>query len=180
MLSFGGTKKQANVELKGMLSSSHSYNKMLIERAATPGSFSAIGEMDISGTASSTFPFTYLDTKPENGVNYYRICLVSTTANIQEISNTVMVKMDNTRKDLEVVNTLVQESDPVLTIRSIEDNEADLQIVDMSGRVVNKIRAGLTSGFNNIRLPGFNTAKGYFVVMAKTKGETVSQKILVQ
>jgi hypothetical protein len=77
-LSFSGAKKQSGVELKGMLSSSHSYNKMIIERTTSVSSFSYIGEMDISGSASSTFPFTFLDTQPESGVNYYRIRLVNT------------------------------------------------------------------------------------------------------
>jgi hypothetical protein len=136
--------------------------------------------MDISGTATSTFAFTYLDTRPENGVNYYRIRLSNTTVNIQEISNTLMVKMDNNQKDLEVINTLVQGSNPVLNIKSLEDNEADLQVSDLSGRIVNNTKTRLYNGFNNINLAGFNTARGYFVLVVKTKSNTISQRILVQ
>jgi hypothetical protein len=180
MLSLSGSKKQNGVELKGMLSSSHSYNKMIIERATSPSTFSYIGEMDISGTASAVYPFTYLDTRPENGVNYYRIRLISTIINIQEISNTLMVKMDNNQKDIEVVNTLVQSSNPVLTIRSPEDTEAELQVADMSGRIINNAKTRLNNGFNNINLTGFNTARGYFVLVIKTKNKMLSQKILVQ
>ena len=106
-LSFSGAKNQNCVELKGILSSSHSYNKMIIERTTSTTAFSYIGEMDISGTESSTFPFTFLDTRPENGVNYYRIRLVNSLTNIQEISNTLMVKKDNDRNDLEVINTFL-------------------------------------------------------------------------
>jgi hypothetical protein len=180
MLSLSGTKKQNAVELKGMLSSSHSYNRMIIERAASPSSFSYIGEMDISGTASSTFSFTYTDYKAENGVNYYRIRLISTIINIQEISNTLMVKMDNNQKYPEIINTIVQGSSPVLTIRSPEDIEADLQVADMSGRIFSNTQTRLNNGFNNINLSGFNTAKGYFVIMVRTKSKTFSQRILVQ
>jgi hypothetical protein len=180
MLSLSGSKKQNGVELKGMLSSNHSYNKMIIERATSPGVFGYIGEMDISGTATSTFAFTYLDTRPENGVNYYRIRLSNTTVNIQEISNTLMVKMDNNQKDLEVINTLVQGSNPVLNIKSLEDNEADLQVSDLSGRIVNNTKTRLYNGFNNINLAGFNSARGYYVLVVKTKSNTISQRILVQ
>lgn len=180
MLSLSGAKKQNAVELKGLLSSSHSYNKMIIERAAFPGVFGYIGEMNISGTATSAFAFTYLDTRPENGVNYYRIRLLNISTNIQEISNTLMVKMDNNQKDLEVINTLVQGNNPVLNIRSLEDKDADFQVSDMSGRIINNTKARLNNGFNNINLAGVNTARGYFVLVVRTNNNTISQRILVQ
>ena len=180
MLSLSGSKKQNGVELKGLLSSSHSYNKLIIERAASNGVFGVISEMDISGTTASIFAFTYLDTKPENGVNYYRIRLLNAATNIQEISNSLMVKMDNNQKDLEVINTLVQGSHPVLSIRSIEDNDADFQVSDMSGRILYNTKTRINNGFNNINLAGFNTARGYFVLVVKTKNNTISQRILVQ
>jgi hypothetical protein len=181
MLSFSGAKKQNSVELKGILSSSHSYNKMIIERT-TPSApfFLNIGEMDISGTATSNFAFTFLDTHPETGVNYYRIRLVSTTSNIQEISNTLMVKTDNSQQDMEVINTLVQSGKPMLSIRSRNDQEADLQFTDMSGRIVQNTKTKLNSGFNNISLLGLNTAKGYYILVVSTKNNTISRKIMVQ
>jgi hypothetical protein len=179
-LSFSGAKKQNGVELKGMLSSSHSYNKMIIERTSSTAAFSYIGEMDISGTASSTFPFTFLDTRPENGVNYYRIRLVNSITNIQEISNTLMVKTDNDQNDLEVINTFLRGGNAVLSIRSLEDKEADLQLADLSGRIVNHSKTKLNSGFNNINLPGFNNVKGYFVLVVRTKNNSISQKIMIQ
>lgn len=180
MLSLSGARKHNDVELKGLLSSSHSYNKMIIERTNSASSFSYIGEMNISGTATSTFPFTFLDTHPENGVNYYRIRLVGTNTNIQEISNTLMVKMDNNQKDLEVINTVVQGSNPVLSIKSQDDKEVDLQIADMSGRTINNTKTKLNSGFNNINLSGLNSAKGYFLLVVRTKNTTISQKLMIQ
>ena len=153
---------------------------MIIERATSPSSFSYIGEMDISGTASAAFQFTYLDTRPENGINYYRIRLIGTNTNIQEISNTLMVKMDNMQKDLEVINTVFQAANPVLSIRSPLDNEAELQVADLSGRLIYNSKTKLNSGFNNISLSGINTARGYFVLVVKTKNKIISKKIMVQ
>ena len=179
-LSFSGAKKQNGVELKGMLSSSHTYTKMIIERTSSSAAFSYIGEMDISGTASSTFPFTFLDTRPENGVNYYRIRLVNTLTNIQEISNTLMVKSETQQNDLEVINTFIRGGNAVLNIRSLEDKEADLQLADLSGRIFANTKTRLNSGFNNINLTGFNNIKGYYVLVVRTKNNAVSQTIMVQ
>ena len=180
MLSLSGAKKQNAVEIKGKLSANHSYDIMIIERAVSPNVFGSIERMDISGKCTTEYSFTFLDTKPENGINYYRIRLVGTNTNIQEISNTLMVKMDNSQKDLEVINTIFQAGNPVLTINSSVDNEADLQVTDFSGRIINRIKTKLNSGFNNVSLPGFNAANGFFVLMITTKNKTISQKIMVQ
>lgn len=181
MLSISGAKKQNGVELKGMLSSSHSYDKMIIERStAQSSSFYYIGEMNISGTSSSTFMFTYLDTKAGNRVNYYRIRLVGSATNIQEISNTIMVKMENDQKDLEVINTIVQGGNPMLSIWSLDDQQADLQFADMSGRVMISAKTNLNSGFNNIYLSGLNTTKGYCVLFVRIKNNNVNKQILIQ
>ena len=180
-LSISGAKKQNGVEIKGILSSSHSYDKIIFERTSSPGSFSYIGEMDISGTATSTFPFTFLDTKPDNGVNYYRIRLVNSNTYIQEISNTLMVKAVIDQQDLEVVNTLLPGGSPVISIRSLEDKEADLQLVDMlSGRIVHTTKTRLNNGFNNINLHGFNNGKGYFMLLVRTENNSISRKIMIQ
>jgi hypothetical protein len=180
MLSLSGAKKQNGVELKGILSASHSYNKMIIERATSLSSFSYIGEMNISGTASSTFQFTYFDNSPENGVNYYRIRLIGTSTNIQEISNTLMVKMDNNPKEMAVINSILNAGNPLLTIQSPADNEADLLLADLSGRIILNLKTKLNSGINNINLPVFGSAKGNFVLVVKTRNSTISKQVVVQ
>ncbi len=180
MLSFSGAKKQNFVELKGLLSPSHSYDKLVIERAVSPNVFGQIGKMDISGIGNSDFNFTFLDTKPENGTNYYRIRLVGTSTNIQEISNTLMVKMENNPKEVAVINSILNRNNPLLTIQSPGDSEADLLLADLSGRIILNIKSKLNSGINNINLPVFGTAKGNFVLVVKTKNNTISKQVMVQ
>jgi hypothetical protein len=180
MLSFSGAKKQSIVELKGTLSASHSYDKLLIERAVAPNVFGLIGKIDITGMGTSQFAFTFQDTRPENGVNYYRVRLVGTNTNIQEISNTLMVKMDHDQKETELINTIIQSGNPVLTISSPVDAIAELTVADLSGRVTFTINTKLNKGFNNINLSGFTAAKGYSIVMIRTNNNTVSQKVIIQ
>ena len=60
MISFSGHTKQNKIELKGTLSASHSYDKMIIERGDVPGVFVTIDEINVSGTASSEFNFNFI------------------------------------------------------------------------------------------------------------------------
>jgi hypothetical protein len=179
MLSLSGKMKNGGVELKGIISSSHSYERLVIEKAAASGVFEYVNEIDISGTTYSGYSFTYLDFRSISGVNYYRIHLLSNKYNLEEISNTLMVKNENSQKELEVINTVVQAGNPMLTIGSLKMTEADLQIFDMSGKIVKKISTRLNSGYNNIILPGFNSEKGYFILLICTGNYILSKKILV-
>lgn len=180
MISFSGSQKQMFVELKGTLSASHSYDKMIIERGETPGSFEKIGEMNIAGTASSTYSFTYEDMTPENGVNYYRIKMMNTNTKVNEITHTLMVKMDNENDGLEVVNTVLQSSSPVITVTSDEEEQASFQTLDIYGRLIKTENTRLNNGTNNITLSSLTNSKGYFVVVVRTKKKVTGWRVLVQ
>jgi hypothetical protein len=180
MLSLSGYEKNDKVELKGVLSASHSYDKLIIERAETIGTFEKTGEINISGTASTEFHFNYLDANPASGVNYYRIKLMNSITKVHEFTSTLMVKMDNDTESLEVINTVVQGSSPVLTVKCNEDDQATFQTVDMNGRLLKTEQFALNNGVNNIRLSGCNDSKGFFVIIVITKKKTISQRVLVQ
>ncbi len=180
MLSLSGYQKQNSIELKGSLSASHSYNRLIIERGEVPGTFEQIGELSIAGTASSEFHFTYQDLNPGSGVNYYRIKLINSHTKVNEITNTLMIKMDNDTKDLEIINTVIQSANPVITIKSMEDEEAFIQAIDLNGCIVRTAKVNINNGINNISLPGFTGSKGFFVIVVKTKKKTKTQRMLLQ
>ena len=180
MISLSGYTKQNKIELKGALSASHSYDKMIIERGDAPGVFVTIGEIDVSGTASSEFHFNYMDINPASGTNYYRIRLINTITRVNEITHTLMIKMNTDVKDLEVVNTIMQGNSAVLTVKNNEDEAASVQTFDMSGQPVRTESIKLNNGTNNISLPALVNSKGFFVIVIKTKKKTVTQRVWVQ
>lgn len=180
MLRLSGNMKNAGVEIKGTLSSSHSYERLVIEKATAPGLFEYIDEIDISNTAATEFSFTYFDSRVSSGVNYYRVHLLSNKYNMEEISNTLVVNKENGLKELDILNTVIQSGNPMIVISSLQKTEANLQILDLGGRMINKITTKLNPGYNNIILPGFNTEKGNFIAFIRTKENVISRKIFIQ
>ncbi len=179
MLSLSGKMKNAGVELKGTLSSSHSYERLVIEKAAASGLFEYVDEIDISSTTFNGYSFTYFDSRVTGSVNYYRIHLLSNKYNMEEISNTLMVKKENSPKELEVINTFIQSGNPVLAISSLKEAEADLKIFELSGRIIKSISTRLNAGYNNINLSGLSFSNGCFVLLITTKNSTISKKIFI-
>ena len=180
LLSFSGAAKQNAVELKGTLSASHSYDKIIIERRNASSYFVQTGELSITNGGTGLFPFIFFDNNPNSGNNYYRIRLISTALHIMEISNVLLIKMNNDYKDLLLYNTVVQGSNPVLTIKTDKNTEATLQLIDFSGRTLYKNKVQLNAGTNNIYLNSFRPAHGPGVAIIETNEERKTVKILIQ
>jgi Secretion system C-terminal sorting domain len=181
LLHFSGTEKNEKIELKGTLSASHTYERIVVERSANGTSFEQIGEVPITNGGSSEFPFTFLDLHPNNGANFYRLKLINTAQGIFEVSNTLLVKTStDDLNGLKLYNTMLNAGDPEVTLQSKQDGDLGLEVVDMSGRRVFSKNTKLSKGVNVIDLSNFNAGRGYFILVAHTGQETMSQKIIIQ
>lgn len=181
LLSFSGSGKQNGVELKGIIANNNKFDKIIIEKGSSSFSFEKIGQLSATISPSEA-PFTFFDNNPNEGVNYYRIRLVSSNDQSQEISNTLMIRNGDalSSNDLKIYNSIVQRTNPALTMLSKTNIEAALQIVDMSGRMVYNNKTRLNAGTNIVNLSNFTMGKGSFVVVLKTQEKSITQKIIVQ
>lgn len=180
LISFNGIFKSNQVELKGLLSASHTYDKIVIEKSRDGYYFEEAGVLAITNRGSGEFPFTFLDSHPYEGVNYFRIKLVNTVQRIYEISNTIMIKAGNEKKQFTFYNNILRQADPAVTMQSNEQIEVQMEVADMSGRIVYSKRTKLMKGVNVVDLPYFKAGKGYFVLVVRAGKEFNSQKIIVQ
>lgn len=180
-LSFSGAWKNNGVELKGLLSASHTFDKLIIERGSTTETIMPVGEISLANTNSSAFAFTYFDNTANSDVNYYRLRLVNSSQRIYELSSIIVVKQGSgSPKNLKLINTLVSSNNPSLSLYSQAEEEASVQVADMSGRLLYANKLRLNSGSNNITLNNFNVRSGYFVVVVKTKNSSLSQQVILQ
>lgn len=180
-LSFSGAWKNNGVQLKGVLSASHTFDRMIIERGSTPETIMPVGEISLANTNTTEYAFGYFDNTASGDINYYRLRLVNTNQRIAELSSIIMVKQGNSSpKELKLVNTLVSSNNPSLTVQSQTEEEASLQVADMSGRTLYANKLRLSSGTNNITLNSLNVRNGYFVVVVKTKNASLSQQVIIQ
>src|SRR5690606_25156952 len=166
LLSFSGTEKNEKVELKGVLSASHTYDKIMIERSANGSFFQHFAELSITNGGSAEFPFTYIDANPFEGNNFYRVRLVNSAQGLQELSNTLMVKTGtDVQQKFTVYNSIVKLSDPSVTIQSREETDAFFQVTDMSGRIVFSRKGKLNKGVNLVDLSNLKASTGYYILV---------------
>ena len=169
------------MELKGTLSASHSYNKIIIERGSSSSSFLPVGELPIDSYANTgEYQFTYLDRDVNGGAYYYRIHLINSVTLVQEISSTLVVKMSETGKDLQVTNTILQSGNPVLTVNSAVAAQVTVQATDLSGHILYNNNAQLNAGNNDISLSNMSAPRGYIVIVIRDKNKTTTKKAMLQ
>jgi len=178
LLSFSGAKKGTGIELKGTLSASHTFDKLIIEKGSSATELYTLTEMDIAGFSSSSYSFNYIDNNPYPSMNFYRVRLVNTNENLKELSNTLMVKM-TAPKGLSVINTMVNQGSPYITLQSTEEGNAGLQIIDMNGRVIYKKIQVVSHGTNYVDLSDLKASRGYYLINIQTATNSIIQKIVV-
>ncbi len=123
-LSFSGSKKQDKVELKGLLSASHTFEKVVIEKSNSGDKFSPIGEVTIASTGREQFDFSFLDNEYASGVTYYRLRLVNSASRAIEYSNVIMFNSKSTNVSAYKVYPSLFQSSVNANIRSTERQAA--------------------------------------------------------
>lgn len=91
-----------------------------------------------------------------------------------------MIKAGNEKKQFTFYNNILRQTDPAVTMQSNEQIEVQMEVADMSGRIVYSKRTKLMKGVNVVDLPYFKAGKGYFVLVVRAGKEFNSQKIIVQ
>ncbi len=179
-LNFSCTHKANRVELKGLLSASHTYDKIVVEKGSDGTTFSPVQELSILNNSTAEFPFLFIDNSSSGPINYYRIRLLNTTHFIQELSSVLMVKTGTLVKFLELQNTLVRIDNPVLNITAIKTSEATINMFDMSGKIVFCKKVKLNTGLNSVSPGTLNSTKSFAIVTIETPEERSSTKVILQ
>jgi hypothetical protein len=178
-LSFSGSKKQDKVELKALLSASHTFEKVVIEKSNSGDKFSGIGEVIITSNDREQFDFSFLDNESVSGVAYYRLRLVNSASRVIEYSNVIMFNSKVTSLSTYKVYPSLFKSSVNANIRSTERQAASFLVVDYSGRIVFSKQIQLQEGENNFTVDGLDRLPaGNYISTIKTNDNIFSQKIV--
>lgn len=153
LLSFSGAARAGNVvELNGILSASHTYNKILIEKNTAGEQFSPIGELSVTDGGSGQYAFRFTDQYATAPVNFYRARLLNTNDRVMETGTILAIKKTGIQETLRLVNTLISVSGGEVIVTSARKEYAVIRLVSSSGVLLTQQPVTLYNGSNNIRL----------------------------
>lgn len=181
LLNFSGIEKNNGIELKGVLAPSHSYDKLIIEKGSSSSYLEQIAQLEISGTNSANYSFSYYDNSPYAAGTFYRIRLVNSRQNIYELSSVLMVKKNTDMgTGLKIYNNVLKQNDPAIILQSHENSEAIFQLFDMNGHYVYSCNKKVYAGVNNVSFSDLHITPGYFILVTSTATEINKQKVILQ
>jgi hypothetical protein len=175
LLSFSGVKKNKNIELKWSINPS-TFKSVVLEKATNSNQFIEIPETN--NIESSTQQF--IDYSVTGSNILYRLRMTSYSGKVS-YSNILAFKGDDGLNSKFRIFPSAIQSDITMQFKSDFENNAVLQIVDVSGRIMYEQKVDLQPGVNNIRINGFgNINRGHYIAVLRANDVVYSQKVSKQ
>jgi hypothetical protein len=163
MTSFSAKKSTSSTELSWLTASEKDNATFQIERSANATDFSPIGEVKGAGNSNAVKNYTFTDATPLSGVNYYRLKAVdyNGAATLSKI-----VSVNFTGKNGDKTAVYPNPASDVLRVDYTSDAAAttDIQVTDLTGRVIISQNVSVTKGANLLPLNITSLPSGAYLV----------------
>jgi hypothetical protein len=174
LLNFNGNKDGKTVKLNWQTSKEINTFKYIIERKVN-NEFTAVGTVAAAGNSSTANNYHFTDYTPSTGTNYYRLKIVDVDG---KYTYSAVVPVEFTGN----ISRLSIYPNPATTYVIVEHNvayqDAQLELVDMSGRKVKTII--VPKGDTQTKLDVTRIARGTYKVVWHGGTTTESKTLLVQ
>jgi len=179
LIDFKGKKQSAGILLEWTTENEIHADRFEIERSNNGISFYNIGRINATGNAGAKTFYSYMDFNPAASKNYYQLKMIDMDGKFS-YSKVVAFSGQGTK------NVFISNVSPNpftnkidLTINLEKSAPLQLQIIDLTGRVIITKTVNGTAGSNNIQWNGLNKlAEGIYYININRADASLQQKIL--
>ncbi len=165
LVSFTARERNTWVDLEWVTASELNNDYFIVEHSTGGADFTEIMKMDGSGTTEIVHYYSYTDSRPKNGSNYYRLKQVDYDGTFA-YSDIVAVKMEIEDIKVKLIPTNVNSNLSVL-FYEVYDEKAAVEVFDILGN--NVLNAYLAEGESEINFDVSSLIPGSYVV--RIRGE---------
>ena len=181
LVSFTGNATGEGIALNWATASEKDNDRYEIERSLDGKNFEKIGTVKGNGTTSSAFNYKFLDAKPVNELNYYRLKQIDFDGT-HAYSKIIMVKTNGSRSEALAIalapNPCTDQNCSVM-LRGLETgSQVTVTLQDLTGRTV--YSQVLPKDQTTFTLPKINTGSGVYVLSVRNGNSTAYQKVILQ
>jgi Secretion system C-terminal sorting domain len=133
--------------------------KFDVERSVNGIQFNKIGEQQAAGNSSTLKTYSFVDTKPETGFNYYRVKQIDVDGSVHYSAIVKVLHTQNIKEAFIAPNPVV---DVVNLVEPIATNINTLEVYDSKGTLV--LRKVVNSAVQLYSLPVTNLPTGKYVL----------------
>jgi hypothetical protein len=133
LISFVANLEKNQVKLNFETASELNNRYFGIEHSTDGTKFNEIGQVNGFGTTSTKQKYSFIDKKPQKGINYYRLKQVDIDGK-SEYSNIISIKLGSTRSIHLAPSPAINQMQ--VTFDEIYENSSRYEVIDIGGRVV--------------------------------------------
>lgn len=161
LLTFTVDNLETENRLNWATATEHNSDNFELQRSIDGIEFQSIAQIVAAGTSSSTMNYSYLDEKPKNGVNYYRLKQTDLDGSF---TYSTIVSTTNRLGDLTVRDPFqLENGDLNLEVYSTQPGSLIFELFDLTGRRIVEQHAGFGSGSIHITIPINRPAIGTYI-----------------
>ncbi len=178
LLSFNGVEKSNKVNLSWTIENNNLFKSFSIEKGKSSSSFIEIGKINGVAEVSAQSNFSFADQELLTETSFYRLKMVGINGQITYSAVLVFRGKHQGSSSFKIFPSVIQ-GNATISVTAASSGTATLDIVDYSGRLINRRQLQVLEGTNNIVLNNTNSilSGNYFAVL-KIDKTTYSQKII--
>jgi pimeloyl-ACP methyl ester carboxylesterase len=160
---FSGKKGDTQVELNWATSSEYNSDRFEIMRAFNGVDFEIIGEVDAAGMSDRELQYSFIDSSPLAGNNYYRLRQIDTNGKVY-YSNIVILYFE--QEVLEVYKVFPNPTRNIVNIDyfTYSDKTTFFNIYNMVGQLIKSDRFDVNQGNNSTRINISDLTNGVYLL----------------
>ncbi|MDG1433327.1 MAG: lamin tail domain-containing protein [Saprospiraceae bacterium] len=174
LLHFSAVSKNQTIHLTWSTASEINNAYFDVQRSTDGRDFETIGTVEGIGTASNVQEYSFMDERPVNGFNYYRLHQVDFDGKFEN-SNIVTAKLSHSNDDIFLTPNPTSNVILIQTKTPFE-RDADFQILNMQGQVV--LSSILQEGTDNLEVNVSNFPVGIYYLQLFVDNEVMMKKII--
>lgn len=174
LTSFNGSKKQDGISLSWTTASEVNNSHFEVLRATDGNNFIKIGKVKGSGNSSNKQSYSFLDHRPQNGVNYYQLKQVDFNGDSEQ-SKIIAIDFNLQQKQLKVWQPNSQTL--LLSFSASHNGSVEITVADLNGKKLFSGKSTVTSGTNEISIP-LQARNGLYLVSVNTGKGVINSKFI--
>jgi len=175
---FSGTVKKQSIILNWSTVSENNNAYFILERSNDGINFKEICRINGAGNAVLVSNYNFVDNKPENGNNYYRLKQVDFDGSLHYVCEIIKIEYVNGIK-IDIIN--IGNNINTMNIYSNNDEKIIYKISNSVGKELFSEEIMIVSGKNSIPLITNNFAKGVYVISVFNNGVlNTSKKFIIE
>jgi len=175
--SFNATKLNNSVKLNWVTASEINNDRFEIEKSLDNTNFIKIGEVKGQTNSHSAMNYSFVDGNLSKGISYYRLKQMDLDGDINYSKTVTLVNRSVTK----TANTILPNpfsNELTIQVSSETSATAQIEIIDMLGKVHHSGSEQLSAGNNKISIITENLNNGIYFVRVNINGEITTQKIV--